>query len=141
MDWHILSELWIFGDRRSVPLLQNEAIDLLNKKVVEFWLIPSCELVFVYPRTAPGAVLRTYLIDLFAKLGSPDLAWCRARQRELSIEALHDLIGAIWKAKQPIWTQADLKALKCRYHVHEEGVQCHSGEGEEQAGVQKEGDK
>jgi hypothetical protein len=34
-------DLWLFGDRRDIPLLMNEMIDALHVDIADRWLVPS----------------------------------------------------------------------------------------------------
>ncbi|SMY30241.1 unnamed protein product [Zymoseptoria tritici ST99CH_1A5] len=63
----MLSQLWVFGDARAVPLLQNEAIAELvliaSKHERSF---PVDIVPYIYENTRLGSPLRRVIIDLVA---------------------------------------------------------------------------
>lgn len=127
VEWHTLVELWLFGDRRNVPLLQNETVDLMNRKIVELWEVPSAQINTIYTHTMAGSKLRVYVIDIIGKTaGSKNYKDDTLRTKNQ--DALVDLLKGVWKADKPYWTKQDVGALDmCQYHVHEAGVQCNKG--------------
>ena len=132
----LLCRLWVFADRREVPMLANAAIDELKRHLLTFWYLPSHEMVrFSYANTAAGAALRRFLVFYMAVTCSPrslmpveNCGWPQ--------EALLDLLETVWEGRDH---QAHRKTFDpegkvrrvliqntdmCEYHVHGRGVTC-----------------
>jgi hypothetical protein len=122
-----IAKLWIFGDAHLVPFLQNQAIDAYRAKVVEVWSHGAISLHTIYGHTRDGSKLRKFAIDIVGKGTGPGAVHAAYLRDTFPKDALIDLIGVIWKPKEPKWTKEDVKVLDmCEYHVHEEGVRCTS---------------
>jgi hypothetical protein len=118
----ILVKLWCFGDRRHIPLLQNECIDGLlssqmSSKTFHYDLIPD-----IYANTIAGSSLRKFIIGEVAlsssiKLFEEGLAHylCKDSLLDLSKLLMLRLEKVSWK---------DVVPGGCDWHVHEEGVKC-----------------
>lgn len=65
-DRKALIKLWCFGDRRAVPLLQNQAIDTIREVNNERRTEPTNMVRYVFNNTTPDAPLRHFLIVSFA---------------------------------------------------------------------------
>lgn len=59
-----LGDLWVFGDRYLMPLLQNTAMDACIKRIsaCNGWM-SSGTMVFRYQQTPRGSQLRRMLVD------------------------------------------------------------------------------
>lgn len=67
LSFGTLIDLWIFGDRFIVPLLQNFAIDSLRQKSDTKNSIPwKTQIRKIYDNTLQGAPLRKIMIDMMA---------------------------------------------------------------------------
>ena len=67
-------KLWIFADRRKIPLLMNEMVDSLQKSVVTAWVLPSHRINEVYENTTTGSTLRRMVVDMNASIaGIPSM--------------------------------------------------------------------
>lgn len=64
---HFLScvKLWVFADRRDIPLLMNEMVDELQKIVVETWTYPNRVVKEVYATTTDGSILRRVIVHIY----------------------------------------------------------------------------
>ncbi|SMR62535.1 unnamed protein product [Zymoseptoria tritici ST99CH_1E4] len=62
-----LSQLWVFGDQRQIPLLQNEAIDQIARAASKQGHIPKAFVPYVYCYTTCNSPLRRLAIDLVCK--------------------------------------------------------------------------
>lgn len=60
----ILIDLWIFGDKRVIALLQDAANDLFCDTYLHGDCSIACDMEHVYSNTAPGAYLREVIIDM-----------------------------------------------------------------------------
>ncbi|KAF7188782.1 hypothetical protein HII31_09705 [Pseudocercospora fuligena] len=118
-----LIKLWCFGDRRAVPLLQNEAIDAIREVNYNLKTQPDHMLRFVFDHTTSDAPLRSFLITSIAArcTGSAFVE----RTENWPVEALHHLIKHFFD-ERPKRTPRDEfnKRNMCEWHVHEEGVKC-----------------
>lgn len=67
MDFASIAKIWVFGDAHDMPALQNAAVDLFHRAVLEQWIVPTGCLTWIYTNTVPSARLRLYCIDLISK--------------------------------------------------------------------------
>lgn len=116
-------DLWLFADRREIPLLANDCIDSMRNLIVQHWLLPTSEMRYVYERTLPGSALRRYTIETMARV------WREGNPKTLDDV---DLTGEAWAdlakelVRRPtLLTQVQLDRVNmCRYHVHADGESC-----------------
>ncbi|KAK3696600.1 hypothetical protein LTR37_017853 [Vermiconidia calcicola] len=94
ISWLRLAQLWVFGDARQIPLLQNEVMDLHRKKVVELWQIPTGSVDHAYSHTCVNSPLRRFILDVLANTGGTDQVKSY-RLESFSQEALVDLLTAV----------------------------------------------
>lgn len=134
-----LCKLWVFADRREVPMLANTTIDRLRSHLLIFWYRPSNEMVrFSYANTATASALQRFLV-LFMALGSDVENFKDEDQPDLPQEAIWDLMKAVWTVKDhgtsrlypdlamkgsPTKKQLIRQLNMCEFHVHESGVSC-----------------
>lgn len=71
LDFDILVRVWLFADRRDIPLLLNDMIDDLKRTVIKQTTVPVTSLHLVYENTSPGSLLRRMLIDALSSLCNP----------------------------------------------------------------------
>ena len=73
---HFMSvvKLWIFADRRDIPLLMNEMIDRLQQCIVTLWCVPGGTLREVYDNTTAGCALRRMIVDIYKSTSGETLA-------------------------------------------------------------------
>ncbi|KAL9092062.1 MAG: hypothetical protein Q9159_001061 [Coniocarpon cinnabarinum] len=57
--------LWMFGDRRSMPALQNSAIDAFREVDLRYWYWDKSIIRYVFENTMPNARLRSFLVENF----------------------------------------------------------------------------
>lgn len=121
-------EVWIFGDKRGIPVLQNKAIDLLHRHILESWHFDSSRCKHLYINTVEGSKLRQFVVEVMARIyGKLERASERYpnellgdlcdRFREIRENASQHLSAA--RDKKSFWANLDL----CEYHVHE-GQDC-----------------
>jgi len=65
ISWEILVKLYIFGEARQMPLLQNHAVQSLIFKSHNENLIPCACLSLVYDNTLENSTLRRLFIDWY----------------------------------------------------------------------------
>lgn len=125
-EFRIIIGLWLFADRRDIPLLMNEMIDALHKEIANSWLMPTDFLHKVYESTTKGSALRRMLMWTMSRIMRADMfngdyaeRWPRT--------ALLDMVKLVL-AERPAatMTQDQYKKVKMcpLYHVHEEGALC-----------------
>lgn len=118
----LLCKLWVLGDRRDVPLLQNECIDKLLSAMCSRSSVATNQLPYIYSNTVAGSLLRRFIIDVFSKrFESTDFdSPCAS---DWSEESLRGLARALMvRPEREKWSVLVDKA--CDWHVHEEGVKC-----------------
>ena len=64
IDWEVPVNIYLFGDVRGIPGLQNEAIDVYIDKYVAIKIIPVYQLRCVYKNTLDGSPLRKLMVDM-----------------------------------------------------------------------------
>lgn len=122
-------KLWIFADRRIIPLMANDMIDHLQQCVLTAWSIPTNTINIVYSNTTEESALRRMLVNMYASLASDDLASIMTHDAGDSIKNfLIDLVRSLIAdgPRKPLLTKEQYKRVEMcpRFHVHEEGVKC-----------------
>ena len=122
----IIIDLWLFADRREIPLLMNEMIDALHKEIADSWLMPTLCLHKAYENTTEGSSLRRMLMWTMSRILRADMfdgeyadRWPRP--------ALLDMVRLVLAERPaPTLSQDQYKKVKMcpLYHVHEEGASC-----------------
>lgn len=127
----IIIDLWLFADRRDIPLLMNEMIDALHLMIADSWIMPIDCLHTIYMNTMEGSALRRML------------AWSMSRTMDEGLlegpygtswpqEALMDVLRLIVADRlRPTLPQYLYKSERMcpTYHVHEDGASCADEEG------------
>lgn len=125
-----LLRLWIFAEAHQIPLLQNEVLSFLHKKLATEARITTNVIQYLYEHTSPTSPLRRYYMEAVARKGkaashlAPDQvgSWPRA--------ALIDVMRITWVTGGGACTNVKFRAWDlCQYHVHEEGVKCKKDDG------------
>lgn len=122
-------KLWLFADRREIPLLMNEMINSLHRSVVAVRVLPTNTLEEIYANTTGESALRRFVVDAYASLGSGQLAESILEDnKEYAKIFLVDWIKSLTATdprRPPLSIEQYAKAEPCHFfHVHEEGVHC-----------------
>lgn len=121
--------LWIFADRRDVPLLMNEMIDSLHRSVVAIWIIPNNSVKEIYDNTTEGSALRRVLVDMYASVAGDELAGEFTPDNDVYTKGfLCDLVKSMIATvpRRPFLKKEQYQKVEMcpSFHVHEEGVKC-----------------
>ena len=125
----VLCDLWAFGDRRGVPLLMNEAIDVIRNQVVKSTSAAIKNMPTIYANTMPGSKLRTFMVDLFTKHDS-GVSFQAHYEARWTVESLLEVVRQLQLRalrKQGVGDQRREDVAKwdmCQYHVHNDGERC-----------------
>jgi len=120
VSWHVLFDLWIFGDARGIPDLQNAVIDvLINKQSIQNQL-PNPNLNEIYEKTPVEAPMRRLLVDWFSFC--PNLAdqqWFKEEYRYKNPKSfLFDLLISYHGRTTGIKARiTDFQAVRSDYYV------------------------
>lgn len=122
-------KLWIFADRRGIPLLMNEMIDCLQQSIVEAWILPKLTITEIYNNTTEESGLRRMIVDTYASLAGDEQATGMMYDSDVYMQNfLIDLVKSLIaedSRKPPLTQEQYEKVEMCpSFHVHEEGVQC-----------------
>ncbi|KAF1351269.1 hypothetical protein BDV97DRAFT_313677 [Delphinella strobiligena] len=135
LSWDDILKVWVFADNHLIPLLKNEAVDLILDKIAyeaaNDKYFPRCfELPYVYDNTAPNPPLRRIFIDAIANYnykgvveGSCVECWNAESFRDLSA-ALFDRPPVAGIGKRNIHSL--LAQDRCTYHDHSSDGASHS---------------
>lgn len=120
-----LIQLWVFADAHEIPRLQNETLNLLHQKLVEYWRVDIVHLNWIYEHTMPGAPLRRYYVKVLASTCHTESHLTDKNRMSLSREAAVDILEHVWTKGYKRLGKSDLdKWDLCEFHVHEEDVEC-----------------
>ncbi|PIA95006.1 hypothetical protein CB0940_08159 [Cercospora beticola] len=128
-QWRDVFRLWVFADKRQVPLLANRCINALRELNVVRWCAPTTELHFVYANTTADSLLRRFLVYLIAMVAGPggDRLLGDSRDR-YPPDALWDILKLVWgngSSKAASMSVQEILAIDlCKFHQHEDGVRC-----------------
>lgn len=122
-------KLWIFADRRGVPLLMNEMIDLFHQSVVEIWITPGNTIREVYDNTTENSTLRRLLVDVYTNLaGDKHVPFMTHNSGVYTAEFYCDLVKSLitGDSRRPLLSAVQFRKVEMcpSFHVHEEGVKC-----------------
>ncbi|KAF2493990.1 hypothetical protein BU16DRAFT_582997 [Lophium mytilinum] len=126
----LLCKIYIFGDMRGIPGLQNNALDALHKNILLSWRTLSASIVnYVYSNTVEKSQLRCFIVQLNIS-GYHDLCeFVEKRLKKdrnnypmdfvidiLQIISTKDKSGAWPRVKhlQETWAKLD----RCEFHDH-----------------------
>ncbi|CAD0092595.1 unnamed protein product, partial [Aureobasidium mustum] len=118
-----LGNLWGFGDRYLMPLLQNTAMDAYIKRAYTLKGTFSAQSIARrYRETFPGSPLRRFLVDWQAHKSEQS----REKLGNWPQEAVVDLAIALFSMKPEHRgiNKVPNDRGKCYYHVHAEGDHC-----------------
>lgn len=129
LNWHALINLWVFGDRFQVPMLQNCVMDEFFAKQKGERMVQLRMAKRVYDETVSGSLLRKAVIEHLAydavlddgkeSIMTADCRHC------YDVEMLQDLVkelDAARKNKTPY--NKTPKRDKCFFHVHRKDEHC-----------------
>ncbi|SMR49747.1 unnamed protein product [Zymoseptoria tritici ST99CH_3D1] len=111
LDYTTLCKLWVFGDARSVPLLQNAAMALLIRRAATTRSAPSNSVDYIYSNTMPDSPLRRVLIDLVKKVAGRKIL---PSAKEWPKDALLDLAEAVWTDGSVMTATVALASFKAK---------------------------
>ena len=124
IDWHVLISLYLFGDVRGIPGLQNEAMDVCIAKFVTTNEIPRYFLNRIYKNTLDGSPLRKFMVDVFTfKVILTRDYWFNEQQNSLYLQQfLIDLARSLYEDRAGTKTKiTDFGTVRSNYHVHVDG--------------------
>lgn len=120
-------DIWLFADRRNIPLLMNEMVDELHRSIGDNWTIPAHRLHTIYEHTPERSALRRLLMYSMCRLSGPRLLGTKVHTDEFPREAMVNLLRLMLAIpREPHMMQWEYNPLNVcsAYHTHEEGVSC-----------------
>lgn len=118
----MLVKLWCFGDRRQIPLLQNECVRIITVGMKTFNIVPTASLEFIYEHTLVQSPIRRLIVYAATKISVPG-SFEGENGDDWFKESLLDLVKMkILQTRPPTWEE--IEAKECEWHIHEEGVTC-----------------
>ncbi|KAG9526778.1 hypothetical protein KCV07_g271, partial [Aureobasidium melanogenum] len=129
LDYRPLFDLWVFGDRFQMPMLQNCVMDEIVVGQTRGLAFDLLLLKVAYDNTVAGSPLRRNVIEELAHdthIGDEEGSIMTAAYEEFfTVEMLRDLVKALdiaRKDKVPYdkWPKRD----KCYFHVHGKDEHC-----------------
>ncbi|KAK5682983.1 hypothetical protein LTS10_004511 [Elasticomyces elasticus] len=126
-NFGVLCDLWLLGDRRDVPLLQNQALDAIRDEVVRTSTVPISCMPKIYANTTEKAGLRCFVMHIVAlSINLTNLA--KYRRGGLPENAIWDVFATTVQGQQnklPALNKEGMARIDmCVYHTHEAGVKC-----------------
>lgn len=127
LNWYDIVKVWVFADKHLIPLLKNEAVDLILNKIAHETAINTyfprlMELQYLYDNTAPKSPLRRIFVNAIAYdnyvavlEGEALKCW--------NVESLTDLSIALFKRSPIVGIgKPDIHSMlaqgRCKYHDH-----------------------
>ncbi|KAK5741741.1 hypothetical protein LTR17_003732 [Elasticomyces elasticus] len=126
-NFGVLCDLWLLGDRRDVPLLQNQALDAMRDEAIRTDAVPTHFIAKIYANTTEKAGLRSFVIHIVALTrNTTNLA--ANRKFGWPEEAIWDVFSSVLQGQQnklPALSKGGMAKIDmCVYHTHEAGVKC-----------------
>ena len=125
IDWRVLISIYLFGDVRGIPGLQNETIDVFIDKNKAMNVIPHDNLNLIYEKTLDGSPLRELMVDLFTfKARLTNDFWFNEKQKpRYPHQFLIDLAKSLYEDRARFKTKnTKFKVVGSKYHVHDDGT-------------------
>ena len=125
ITWKVLISLYLFGDVRGIPRLQNEAIDLFIDKNVAMSQVPGDQLNLIYENTLDSSPLRKLIVDLFTfRVTLTDNSWFNEQPKALYPQQfLIDLAKSLYEDRARFKTKTTkFRAVRSNYHIHDDGT-------------------
>lgn len=126
--WHDIVKVWVFADKHLIPLLKNEAVDLVLDKIAYqvandiFYVPPFYKLSYIYDNITPESPLRRLFIDAIVSYNSKSVVegYCID---SWNAESLRDLSAALFdRLSVDDVGNRDINSLttqdSCKYHDH-----------------------
>ncbi|KAG9653090.1 hypothetical protein KCU95_g1301, partial [Aureobasidium melanogenum] len=126
LGWCLLVDLWVFGDRFQVPLLQNCVMDEIFAKQKRDAELPLYWMWTAYAYTVDGSPLRKAIIELLAYHSvledEVDGIMTSENSSHFTVEMLQDLVKELNAArKNKVRYGKPPKRDECFFHVHGKG--------------------
>lgn len=125
-----LGQLWVFGDKHQIPLLQNEVMDGIFAKEAELKVFHTSLVKLAYEQTPVGSPLRKAVIEVTGynmNLQEGDgSALHMSNQSNWSVESLMDLVRVLDKIRKEnkvVYPAIPVRD-KCFFHVHGKDEHC-----------------
>jgi len=124
-----LAQLWVFGDKHQIPLLQNEVMDEIFARRAKLSVFHTPLVKLAYEQTPVGSPLRKAVIEMVGhrmRLQEHGGAFQLSCQSDWSVESLIDLVHVLDKIRKenklvfPAMPVRD----KCFFHVHGKDEHC-----------------
>ncbi|KAK4692431.1 hypothetical protein P7C71_g4776, partial [Lecanoromycetidae sp. Uapishka_2] len=122
IDWNVLTGLFILGEVRGIPHLQNAAIDgIIAKRATSDWT-PLDQIRRIYDNTPENSPIRRLFVDIFCNRAHfDDDTWFGDQSFELyNKEFLFDLSKAFCRLKRNLSTKItnfEAEAVRSDYYV------------------------
>jgi hypothetical protein len=129
LSWDNLFDLWVFGDRFQVPLLQNSVIDEMFAKEKRDDTFQLHMIKPVYEKTVDGSLLRKVMIEFVAHgmclSDDDDGAMSVVYHQYYTVEILSDVVKELETSrKKKVPYGKTPKRDKCFFHVHGKDEHC-----------------
>lgn len=113
-------QLWLFADRRGVPLLQDMALDTLHDLQITHSRTYS-NIISLYDNTCEGSLLRYYFIDVYARSKKQCEDRMRLRQPDVMVpEFLCDVARNLMRLRDAEGAWSSWQSLDpAGYHILE----------------------
>ena len=134
--FHSICELWLFADRRQVPLLANVMINAMRDGIVKHWIVPTNEVELIYNNTTEGPPLRQFIVWVISNtIPASEAMNPKGRAALWPAEFLRDILKSVWTLRDSgskrLSKQEVANVDMCTFHQHEEGVKCPVRDGAE----------
>ena len=136
LDYVTLTKLWIFADVHDVPMLQNEVVDIMLRKMSESGgFIDEEAIYYIYENTVENSQLRRLTYECMHKLLTEAMALGGGASSSRPLrDSLSEIMGSLpgmdelQKAKSSNLrlTYRRIAGLdyRCQWHVHRDSVGC-----------------
>ena len=125
IGWHVLVSLYLFGDVRGIPRLQNKAVDLFIDKYVAMKQIPGGQINRIYENTLDSSPLRKLMVDVFTfkVILTDDDNGLNEQQKAMYPQLfLIDLAKSLYEERAGTKSKiTSFRAVRSNYHIHDDG--------------------
>lgn len=129
--WLYLPDLWIYGDKLIVPLLQNEVMDIMFDRAVTRKGTTVWDMHTAYEDTVPSSPLHRFYIDFVCRSNYRIVTQHKVYHDRWYVDSALDLVNAAYDKADEIqaWDPEDGgNTVGCRYHNHTSDGASHEAE-------------
>lgn len=121
LPFQTLANMWVFGDAHEVPMFQNAVADIICQKMANPpGSLELDDLFYVRENTVESSPLRGLVAQRFYAQSWKELEWDDLNTQSVELVKKPKTWAELIEWRE-LWENG-----MCNWHVHEDGVNCHT---------------